>query len=358
MKGFEALASIQEMDDRFLDEAMEWNEKRGRSRLGIGKRIGLIAAAVVVVLALTGAGLRIFEPDLYARWIMNLAAGQNTEFGQNEWVKEMLAGPREVIYEDETFRVESLGVVRSSQTFLFSLLTTVKDGELIANKEDYIYFVDPILQYSDFCLNGQPVEFSGSGGGGAAYDHDNMPSLAENEFLFTEIVTIETETVFDEFSLEIREIFISITDRQTLTAPEDLLTVIPLDGARWTCQLGETNELPSLLLDINSDITQDGRTYHLDKIRITPFNILLYTDTEVEWWYTVPKRHYLSLDSLSIVKEDGTEAAVLLPRNDINSQADGEKAAEVVTKTFSNLIQPDEIVRISLDGQIIWEKDK
>ena len=358
MKGYEALASVQEMEERFLDEAMEWNGKKEKGRMGVGKRIGLIAAAVVVVLALTGAGLRVFEPDLYARWVMNLSAHQNTEYEQAEWVTDMLAGPREVIYEDETLRIESLGVVRSSQTFLFSLLTTVKDGELIADREDYIYAFCPVFNYYDFCLNNQPVEYSGSGGGGASYDHDNMPSLAENEFLSTEIVTIETETVFDEFSLEIREIFISITDRQTLTAPEDFLTVIPLDGAIWTCQLGETNELPSLLLEIDADIVQDGRSYHLDKIRITPFNILFYTDTEAEWWYTVPKRHDLSLDSLSIVKEDGTEATVLLPRNDVSSWANGEKATDVFTKTFSDLIRPEEIASISLDGQIIWEKDK
>lgn len=358
MKGYEALASVQEMEDRFLDEAMEWNGKKEKGRMGFGKRIGLIAAAVVVVLALTGAGLRVFEPDLYARWVMNLSAGQDTEFEQTEWVEEMLTGPREVIYEDAAFRIESLGIMRSSQTFLFSLLTTVKDGELIANKEDYIYFVDPVLQHSDFRLNGQPVEFAAAGGVGASYDHDNMPALEENEFLSTMIATIETGAVFDQFSLEIREISISITDRQTLTAPEDFLTVIPLDGAIWTCQLGETNELPSLLLDINSDITQDGRTYHLDKIRITPFNILFYTDTEAEWWYTVPKRHDLSLDSLSIVKEDGTEATVLLPRNDVSSWANGEKATDVFTKTFSDLIRPEEIASISLDGQIIWEKDK
>ncbi|MCR4884616.1 MAG: hypothetical protein K6A68_13670 [Clostridiales bacterium] len=105
MKGYEALSAVQELDDRFLDEAMDWDVNRGKGRMGVGKRIGLIAAALLVVLVLTGAGLRIFEPDLYARWIMNLAAGQNTEFKQNEWVKEMLAGPREVIYEDETFRI-------------------------------------------------------------------------------------------------------------------------------------------------------------------------------------------------------------------------------------------------------------
>ncbi|MCR4884617.1 MAG: hypothetical protein K6A68_13675 [Clostridiales bacterium] len=80
--------------------------------------------------------------------------------------------------------------MRSSQTFLFSLLTTVKGEELIADKEDYIYAFCPVFNYSAFCLNGQTVEFSGSGGGGASYDHDDMPSLAENEFLFTEIVTI------------------------------------------------------------------------------------------------------------------------------------------------------------------------
>ena len=358
MKGYEALASVQEMDDRFLDEAMEWNGKKEKGRMGVGKRIGLIAAAVVIVLALTGAGLRVFEPDLYARWVMNLSAGQDTEFEQTEWVEEMLTGPREVVYEDAAFRIESLGVMRSSQTFLFSLLTTVKDGELIADKEDYIYFVAPVLQYSDFRLNGQPVEFAAAGVGGASYDHDNMPALAENAFLFTGIATIETGAVFDQFSLEIREISISATDRQTLTAPEDFLTVIPLDGAIWTCQLGETNELASLLLEVDSDVTQDGKTYHLDKIRVTPFNILFYTEAEANWEYTVQSHRCLSLDSLSIVKEDGTEAAVLLPINTIDGRGDGEIFTEVLTRTFSDLIRPEEIASISLDGQIIWEKDK
>ena len=356
MKGYEALNAVRDVDDRFLDEAMEWDVNRGKGRMGIGKRIGLIAAAVLVVLALTGAGLRIFEPDLYARWVMNLTDGQNTEFEQAEWTQKMLTGPREVIYEDETFRIESLGVVRSSQTFLFSLLTTVKDGELIADKNDFIYTLSPVHPYFDFRLNGQPAEVSGSGGHGASYNHDNMAQLAENEFLTTEIVTVETEPVFDQFSLEIREIFISTIDRQTLTAPEDCLTVIPLDGAIWTCQLGESTEIDSLLLEIDADIVQDGRSYHLDKIRITPFDILFYYDTEAEWRNTVPVRHYLSLDLLSLAKEDGSGTGVLLPTDHIASGGDEEKTTYVVTKTFPDLIQPDEITSISLDGQIIWEK--
>ena len=353
MKGYEALNAVRDVDDRFLDEAMEWDVNRGKGRMGIGKRIGLIAAAVLVVLALTGAGLRIFEPDLYARWVMNLTDGQNTEFEQAEWAQKMLAGPREVIYEDETFRIESLGVVRSSQTFLFSILTTVKDGELIADKEDYIYTLSPVHPYFDFRLNGQPAEVSGSGGNGASYNHDNMPPLAENEFLTTEIVTAETEAVFDQFSLEIREILISAIDRQTLTAQEDSLAVIPLDGAIWTCQLGERTEIDSLLLEVDADIVQDGRPYHLDKIRITPFNILFYYDTEGN---TVLVRHYLSLDSLSLVKEDGSETGALLPTDHIAGGGDEEKTAYVVTKTFPDLIQPEEITSISLDGQVIWEK--
>ncbi len=310
MKGYEALTGIQELDDRFLDEAVEWNEERSRRRLGIGKRIGLIAAAVVVVLVLTGAGLRAFEPDLYARWVMNLTAGN--EAATSELTEKMLAGPKEVIYEDETFRIESFGMVRSSQTFLFSFLITVKDEELIAN-QDYIYALSLVFYYTDFCLNGKPIENPDWGSPGAGYSHYSVPALADNEFLITKIVTVETEAVFDQFSLEFDHIKIMATDAQTLTAPENWCTEVPIGGVKWTCQLGGATEVPSLLLELDSNIMENGKTYHLDKIRITPFNILFYTDTETEWVNNAPVQYYPSLDSLSIVKKDGAEATELLP---------------------------------------------
>ena len=356
MRGYEALTAVQDMDDHFLDEAVEWKENRNKSRLGIGKRIGLITAAVLLVLVLTGAGLRIVEPDLYARWIMNLADGAARESEATEWVEKMLIGPREVVYEDESFRIESLGVVRSSQTFLFSLLITVKDVELIANKEDYIYSLSPVPFYTDCCLNGQPVEVSSWGSNGASYNHDNMPPLAENEFLITEIDTIETEAVFDSFSLEINQISIGAIDRQTMTKARHIN--VPMDGVVWTYQLGESNEIASLLLEFDSYIMENGKTYHLDKIRITPFNILFYTDTEAEWAEGIPVQYYPNLDSLIIVKEDGTEVAELLSGGHIGGGGDQDKTTYVVTKMFSVPIQPDEVSKISLDGQIIWEKDR
>ena len=356
MKGYEALKAVREVDDRFLDEAVEWNNNREKRRPGVGKRVGLIAAALVAVIALTGAGLRIIEPELYARWVMNLTDGAATENEAVEWVKEMLAGPREVIHEDETFRIESLGVVRSSQTFLFSLLITVKDGELVQDWEDNIYTLSPVIYPIEFYRNGQRSEVSGWGGYGTSYSHDNMPPLAENEFLCTEIYTVETEAVFDQFSAGIHQILIEAIDRQTMT--DVGRTEIPMDSVDWTCELGGSDEIPSLLLEFDSYVMEDGKSYHLNRICITPFNILVYTDTDAAMFDGSSDQYCPSLNSLSVVKEDGTEAAALLQGEYSRSWSDQEKTTFAATRTFSVPIRPDEITGISLDGQIIWEKSR
>lgn len=354
MKGYEALAAVQEMDIRFLDEAMEWNGEKGKGRMGIGRKIGLIVAAVLVVFALTGAGLRVFEPDLYARWIMNLSEGETTGEAASEWAEKMLTGPKEMIYEDEAFKIESLGVVRSDQTFILSLLVTVKDKDLIANK-DYIYTVAPVLYYFDFYQNGQPVEdISSVGSYGAIYNNYEMPSLAENESLITAITTIETEAVLDQFSLEIDRVNITAINKQTLMAPEDFYSEISMDDVVWTCQLGEINEIGSLLLELDAEISENGVTYHLEKIHITPFNILL--DIDGDMVDNSPAQTPPRLDTLSIMMEDGTVATVLMGGSTSFGSGTSDSITEI--RTFSEPVVPDKIASIALGGHIIWEKDE
>lgn len=53
MKGYKALTAVRDMDARFLDETIEWTEKRGYRRKIIGA-IGLVAATVLLILALAG----------------------------------------------------------------------------------------------------------------------------------------------------------------------------------------------------------------------------------------------------------------------------------------------------------------
>ncbi len=51
MESNNALSAIQDLDDRFLDEATEWTENRVHMRRSIGI-IGMVAAIVLLVLTL------------------------------------------------------------------------------------------------------------------------------------------------------------------------------------------------------------------------------------------------------------------------------------------------------------------
>ena len=51
MESNNALSAIQDLDDRFLDEAIEWTENRVHMRRCIGI-IGMVAAIVLLVLTL------------------------------------------------------------------------------------------------------------------------------------------------------------------------------------------------------------------------------------------------------------------------------------------------------------------